>query len=83
VKTWSQDKMMAFIERNHQQANRYHFTHEKDIVRYLSLSVVLGEAFHQTDWAQAYLNHPSIIGTQSPMDRLYQHATELLEVNSV
>ena len=61
---------------NIENANRHKFTTEIDIVRYLSLAIVLGENFVETPWAEEQLKKPAAIGSQSRMDMLYQRAIE-------
>ncbi len=79
VTTWTSEAMAAFLAHHIEQANQHKFTTEKDIVRYLSLTVILGEQFTDMPWAKETLSQKSVEGTQSRMDRLYQRALEELD----
>ncbi|MEF1285898.1 DUF4123 domain-containing protein [Vibrio sp. M250220] len=79
VENWSDNELSTFLLRNIDTANRLQFTNEKDVIRYLSLATVLGEQFIETSWAQQPLNAPSVMGTLSRMDKLYQCAIEQLD----
>lgn len=79
VTTWTSEAMTAFLARHIEQANQHKFTTEKDIVRYLSLTAILGERFADMPWAKETLSQKSVAGTQSRMDRLYQRALEELD----
>ena len=67
------------------QANRAYqhaLRDEQSMIKYLSLSAVLGPDFDQGDtgaWARDILNGPAVSGTQHRIDRLLQAATDRLQ----
>ena len=79
VQQWDEATQMAFIARNVECARFHHFSIEKDIVRYLSLAVILGELFHEDIWAKELLKTRRIEGTSSRMDALFQRVLEEMD----
>ena len=79
VQQWDEPTQMAFIARNVECAHFHQFSIEKDLVRYLSLAVVLGESFYEDIWAKELLKNSRIEGTSSRMDALFQRALEEMD----
>lgn len=79
VQQWDEPTQMAFIARNVECARFHQFSIEKDLVRYLSLAVILGESFHEDIWAKELLKNSRVEGTSSRMDALFQRALEEMD----
>lgn len=82
VRQWDSEMLSDFLLNNINKATHYRFTAEKDVVRYLSLAVVLGELFYESSWAKQQLERINIEGTTSRMDALYQRAVDEMDRES-
>lgn len=79
---WSEDEWNAFLPQQTKQAREYGFEQPNDVVRYLSLSVVMGRHFIGTPWAKEVLSKPSHQGQKSKMDQLFAQALKQLNEES-
>ncbi|NOH51172.1 DUF4123 domain-containing protein [Vibrio rotiferianus] len=79
---WSEDEWKAFLSQQTKQARDYGFEQPNDVVRYLSLSVVMGKDFIDTSWAKEVLSKPSHQGKKSHMDQLFAQALKQLNEES-
>ena len=76
VQLWQDQRLNDFLIHNIRIANQHNFTTERDVIRYLSLALVLGENFIQTSWAKSQLNAPNSVGTNTRMDMLFQRGLD-------
>lgn len=78
TQNWDDETFNQYLLRNVNSAHQLGFYQQADVVVYLSISLLLGEQFHQSDWAQSILQSPQVIGDQSRMDRLLAEAVNAL-----
>ena len=76
--TWTDERLNHFITDQTKCAEESGFTHRQDIVKFLSLSLIFGEAFASQPWAKTELGAKQE-GAKTKMDKLYQAALNELD----
>ncbi|SHO59234.1 hypothetical protein VQ7734_05014 [Vibrio quintilis] len=76
---WDEAQFDDYLYTHLTRAKQHGFGDHPELLKYLTLTIVVGEDFITRPWAQAILGEPEMIGEKDRMSRLVERALDALD----